>query len=133
MELNDEDLQEAYVRVKKKFEGHQQHREAIYRIRDGFSSLIESCADNVRVVLYADDILDEPIVVKIGNQENRLRITLKTNGTITYRWTKETWGKIFRDAMMTINSLAKKIVSLFTSVARSAGAIGHEERLALTQ
>lgn len=132
MELNDEDLQEAYLRVKKKFEGHQQQKEAFFGIRDGFSSLIESCADNVRVVLYADDILDEPIVVSIGDEENRLRITLKTNGTITYNWTKETWGKIFRGARMSISSLGKKIVSLFKSLDESVGAIGNEERLALT-
>lgn len=84
------DLQGAFIRVKKKFEGHQQQRKAFYCIRDGFTPLIETCADNVEVVLYVDDILDEPIIVRIGNQKNRLVITIKTNGTVKYIWTKET-------------------------------------------
>lgn len=127
--MSDEDLQEAFIRVKKKFEGHQREREAFYCIRDGFTPMIESCANNVRVVLYVDDILDEPIVVKMGDQENRLRITIKTNGTVTYNWDKETWGKIFKGVAMTVNALAKKLVSLFKSIAESSGAIGHENRL----
>lgn len=130
--MNDEDLQEAFIRVKKKFEGHQREKEAFYCIRDGFTPLIESCADNVRVALYVDDILDEPIIVGIGDEENRLRITIKTNGTVTYGWINETWGKIFRDALMTVNSLAKKMVSLFRSIAEMSGAIGNEERLPIT-
>lgn len=130
--MNDLDLQEAFVRVKKKFDGHQQQREAFYCIRDGFTPMIETCADNVEVVLYVDDILDEPIIVRIGDEQNRLVITIKTNGTVKYRWTKETWGKIFKGAAMTVNSLAKKLVSLFRSIAESSGAIGYEERLPIT-
>lgn len=130
--MDDEDLQEAFVRVMKKFEGHQLEKETFYCIRDGFSSLIKSCANNVRVVLYVDDILDKPIAVRVGNEENRLRITIKTNGTVTYSWTKETWGKIFRDVKETIDSLAKKVLMLIKSIAEGPGAIGHEERLALS-
>lgn len=130
--MSDEDLQEAFIRVKKKFEGHQREKEAFYCIRDVFTPMIKSCADNVRVVLYVDDILDDPIVVEIGDEENRLRITIKTNGTVTYNWDKETWWKIFKDAAMTVNALAKKLVSLFKSIAENSGAIGHEERLPIT-
>lgn len=126
------DLQEAFIRVKKKFEGHQQQREAFYCIRDGFTPMIETCADNVEVVLYVDDILDEPISVRIGDQKNRLVITIKTNGKVNYRWTKETWGKIFKGAAMTVNSLAKKLVALLRSIAESSGAIGYEEHLPIT-
>lgn len=129
--MNDEDLHEAFIRVKKKFEDHKVEKEAYFCIRDGFTSLIESCADNVRVVLYVDDILDEPIVVKMGDQENRLRITIKTNGTITYKWTKETWAKIFQGASMTRDALGKKIVSLLKSFADGLGAIGNENILAI--
>lgn len=118
--MDDEDLHEAFVRVKEKFKGHEQKREAFYSIRDGFCAMIQSCAKDVVVVLYVDDILDEPIKVDIGKQRNRLRITIKTNGTVTYRWTKETWKKIFKDVKESVESLAKRLAVLFKSIGHPA-------------
>lgn len=131
--MDDEALHEAFVRVKEKFEGHDKKREAFYRLRDGFCAMIQSCAKNVRVVLYVDDILDMPIKVDVGKKQNRLRITIKTNGTVSYQWTKQTWAKIFTDAKENFESLAKRMAVLFRSIGESPGAIGQEKRLAITE
>lgn len=131
--MDDEDLHAAFVRVKEKFEGHEQKRVAFYELRDHFCAMIKSCAKDVVVVLYVDDILDEPIKVDVGKKQNRLRITIKTNGKITYKWTKETWKRIFRDAKESVESLAKRIAALFKSIGGRSEAIEHEEYLKLTE
>lgn len=68
-------------------------------LRDGITEAVKNCSDNVRVVIYIDDVLDEPIFIGIGAQENHLIISIRNNGKVEYRWTKETWSKVFRDAL----------------------------------
>lgn len=129
--MDDEALNEAFKRVKGKFNNHEEMKEAYYGVRDSIYQMVRSCADNVRVVVYVDDILDDPIIVGIGSQENRLRVTIKPNGKVTYSWTKWTWGKIFRDVKEKMKSIAQRIIMFFKSIGRS-DAIECEERKQIT-
>lgn len=67
-------------------------------LRDGITEAVKNCSDNVRVVIYIDDVFDAPISIRIGAEENHLIISIRNNGKVEYRWTKETWSKVFRDA-----------------------------------
>lgn len=129
--MNDEALNKAYNMVKEKFNDNKEIKEAYRGIRDSIYEWVRSCADNVRVVVYVDDILDDPIIVAIGDQENRLRITIKTDGKVTYSWTKQTWTKIFRDVKETIISIAKGIFKFFNSC-RCPNSVEYEEHKQIT-
>lgn len=131
-EVIDEELTRAFARVKRKFNDYDQLREAFYDVRDDITEVMKTCSDNVRVVVYIDDVLDDPIIVGIGAEENRLRISIRSNGKASYSWTKETWSKIFRDGWEGVKSLTKKILGFIASKARAVFAIAKEILPALT-
>lgn len=96
-EVIDEELTTAFARVKHKFHDYSMLREAFYKVRDKIFKTVKTCSDNVRVVIYIDYVLDKPIIFRIGAEENRLRISIRTDGKASYSWTKETWSKDFHD------------------------------------
>lgn len=116
-ELNDEALHKAFQRVRDKFKGYKELQESFYDVRDGIHSFVQSCVDNVKVVIYMDEVLDQPIIVGVGKQQNRLRITIKSNGSVTYDWTKETWAKVCRDAWNSVTSVIQRILTFIVSKA----------------
>lgn len=130
--MDDEALHEAFKRVKEKLKDHKEIREAFFGIRDCIYQWVRSCADNVRVVLYVDDILDDPITIGVGSQENRLRITIKPDGKVTYSWTKQTWGKIFRDVKEKMKSLIQAFVGFLISIGKCSDAVECEKPKEIT-
>lgn len=62
----------------------------LFELRDSLNEMVRCCADNVEIAIYVNHILDRAIVIKRGNCENRIRITIKSNGEVTHSWTKET-------------------------------------------
>lgn len=131
-EVIDEELTRAFARVKRKFNDYDELREAFYDVRDEITEVVKTCSDNVRVVVYIDDVLDEPIIVGIGAEENRLRISIRSNGKVSYSWTKETWSKVFRDGWEGVKSLTKKILGFIASKARAVFAIAKDILPAIT-
>lgn len=94
--LNHKVLHKAIQKIKHKF-GEDKHemRKAMYRIRDTIHEKIKTCADNVVVYIYVDDVLDEPLKFRVGSCENELTITVRDGGKIEYRWTSYTWVSVF--------------------------------------
>lgn len=111
-------MQNAFIKVKDDLNERPTMREAFYYVRDNIHEVVRSCATNVRVVIYFDDVLDEPIHVKSGREENRLRITINSDGTSTYAWTKQTWAKVFLDVKEDVKSIAQTILTRFLSLFR---------------
>lgn len=116
-EVIDEELTRAFARVKHKFHDYSMLKEAFYKVRDKILETVKTCSDNVRVVIYMDDVLDKPIIVRIGAEENRLRISIRTDGKASYSWTKETWTKVFFDGWEGVKTLIMKILGFFASKA----------------
>ena len=112
--LDDEALTKAFQRIKHNL-NDSEIREAFYNVRDEIHKYVKTCDRNIRVVIYFDDVLDDPLVVVVGPGENRLRITIKRNGKVTYSWTKETWAKFFRDAWEGIKSFTANILQCIVS------------------
>ncbi|XP_056021099.1 uncharacterized protein LOC125675474 [Ostrea edulis] len=111
-EITDESLFETFNRIKQKFKGHEVMKEGFYELRDAINDIVKACSKNVKVVVYVNDVLDEPIIVQSGSGENRLRITIKGGGRISYSWTKETCEKVFRDAWSVIIFSFKNFLGL---------------------
>lgn len=83
--LNDE-----YVIHKQYFAAFNLQRNAYYNLRDNIPSYLKTCADNVELVIYVDDVLEQPIHVRAGKGENGVAITIRIDGTLAVKWTKET-------------------------------------------
>lgn len=79
------------------------------------------------MVIYIDEVLDQPITVVVGKEENRLRITIKKDGRVTFFWTKENWGKIFKEAWHKVTSFIRRIVGLITRSERTGNFSVEEE------
>lgn len=75
---------------------NQKLREMFFQFRVGIRVLVRSCADNVEVVVKMNEILDDPIIIITGKGENKLLVTIHSETGIHYRWTTETWTKMFR-------------------------------------
>lgn len=131
-ELNDETLNKAFQRVYDKFESYEELKETFYDVRDEIHNFVRSCAENVEVAIYIDKVLREPIKVGVGKEENRLRITIKSCGKVTYSWTKETWSKKVRDAWNNVKSIIQGILEFLVSKARALFSVAMPDRPALT-
>lgn len=116
VELDDELLNEAFIKVKENFKDHKTSEKAFYDLRDEISHIVKNCANNVKVVVYFDFVLDRPITVQVGQAENRLRITIKDDGRITLSWTKETWSKYFSDVLDVIKCMGTEIAKCIAKV-----------------
>lgn len=130
-------MNEAFRRVQQKFNEddpqHQKMKEAFEDLRDGICDIVKQCSTNVKIVLYVDGVLDQPITAVAGNGENRLRMTIKRNGKFTYGWTKETWGKFFKDAWERAVTLMKKILEFFISRTSKIYSVACELKKSITE
>lgn len=131
-ELNDETLNKAFQRVYDNFDSYEELKETFYDVRDEIHNFVRSCAENVEVAIYIDKVLREPIKVGVGKEENRLRITIKSSGKVTYSWTKETWSKKVRDAWNNVKSIIQGILEFLVSKARALLSVAMPDRPAIT-
>ena len=130
-------MNKAFQRVQQKFNEddlhHEKMKEALEDLRDEICDIVRHCSTNVEVVIYINSVLDKPITVKAGNGENRLRMTIKRNGKLTYGWTKETWGKFFTEAWEGVTSLMKRILGCIISCASEIYSIACEIKNTITE
>lgn len=89
-------MQVYWENLKAVLDKNQKLREMFFQFRDGICELVRSCADNVEVVVKMNEILDDPIIITTGKGENKLLVTIHSETGIYYKWTKETWTKMFR-------------------------------------
>lgn len=118
-EVIDEELIRVFVRVKWKFNDYDEFREVFYDVWDDIIEVVKICFDNVRVVIYIDDVFDDLIVVGIGVEENWFWIFIRSNGKVLYSWIKEMWSKIFCDGWEGVKLFIKKIFGFIVLKVRS--------------
>ena len=92
----------------------------MYEIRNTIHQHMKTCADNVRVTIYVDEVLDEPLEFCIGLGENELIITVKHDGTVEYNWTYYTYESAFWGFLEWVKDVFRKV---FQSVADNLPAI----------
>lgn len=96
--------------VKSHFEDHKLARESFYTVRDSISLIVRGCYTDVQVAIYFDDVLADPLVVKVGAGNNKLIISIRED-KIYLTWTKVTWSKAFSDGLEKIKEFTIKILS----------------------
>lgn len=118
-EVVDEELTRVFARFRERFSSNHEIREKFFEARDGITEMVRGCCDNVRITVFFDNILDEPLVVQIGKEENCLKITFKQDGRVIYCWTKETWRKFFRDCWEGGKCFIRNIISFLVPIVRN--------------
>lgn len=113
--LTDETLNRAILRVKETIKDKKDVQDRLSRVRREINETVRGCADNVRVIIYIDGVLDEPMVFSHGKEENKLVITLERDGGIDYTWADKSLGKYFRDGIL---GFTNRICSILVSVAK---------------
>lgn len=108
-------LQRFFVQNKEQFNKNQEMINGLFKLRDKLHELVKGCADNVEIAVYVNHILDQAIVIKRGNCENRIRITIESNGEVTHDWTKETWAKTLWNWFYGLLGLIKEFGKLLLS------------------
>lgn len=97
---------------------HPELRKAFADVRKVINQTVRSCADNIKVTVYMDEVLDEPIVETVGNGENKLLITIDSDNGNDFTWTEETLAKAFWDGWDKGEEIAKNVVAcIATSLA----------------
>lgn len=101
--------------MKEKIKDKKDVQDGLSKVRKEINETVRGCADNVRVVIYIDGVLDEPMIFSHGKEENRLVITLKRDGGIDYTWADRSLGKYLRDGIL---GFTNRICSILQSVAK---------------
>lgn len=83
------------IQKKANFDQRQTFKKMFIEVREMIHKLVRSCADNVKVVIHMNEILDDPIIVTAGKGENILLVTIHSETGVDHKWTKETWTKVF--------------------------------------
>lgn len=130
--MNDEALNRAFNRVRHRLENHAYQTEVFRRVRDTIDSVVQNCADNVKVRINID-VLNAPVIISAGRAENVLDITIKGEGIVIYTWEKETWAKYFADCWSSVTNLTKQIVSVITSEVSQMVSQGQHAIKAITE
>lgn len=84
-------MNEAYLAIKPLFRDQLEQKKAFYCIRDEIDEDLKLCADNVLVFIYVNNVLDEPMVISSGSEDNELCITIRNDGSVRREWKKITW------------------------------------------
>lgn len=75
---------------------HGATKNTLCTLRDNIQRMIEGCADNIKITIYLDDVLDGFIEIMAGQEENLLSISIKSNGDMTHSWNRRTNELTFR-------------------------------------
>lgn len=68
-------------------------RQGFFDARDKIHDLVKMCSDNVKIIIFVNDVLGKPIVICAGKMKNVVHITVKTSGIVTLDWKKKLWKK----------------------------------------
>ncbi|XP_062597223.1 uncharacterized protein LOC134258700 [Saccostrea cucullata] len=113
--IDDEVFQSVIRRIPRNIRRNILVAKALADIRDDLHHTLRGCADNVTVEVHMDDYLYEPITLCCGSGSNKLIIYIDEWGNVQYQWAKKTWSLHFNNAFQTVDRIARKIVSGFTS------------------
>lgn len=109
--------------VKSHFEDHKLARESFYKVRDAISVIVRGCYTDVQVTIYFDDVLADPLIIKVGDGNNKLIISIRED-KINLTWTKVTWSKAFSDGLEKIKEFTRKVLSSLVGALSTAQITG---------
>lgn len=88
-------LNEAFLKNKPFFKSFDNQKNAFYSIQVEIDEDMKLCSEEVKLVLFVNDVLDKPIIISSGSKENHLQITIRNDGTVIRKWIRITWVYFF--------------------------------------
>lgn len=129
--VNHKALHDAFKRVKDNFKDHDELKRGFSQLRRGIHNFVSGCVKNVKVTIYIDEVLEDPIEVIAGAGDNELVITIDENADVSYDWTKDTWSKKIKDAWNNVQSILQDILAYISSKASSLLSVKGSNRFAI--
>lgn len=65
-----------------------------------------------------DEVLDDPITLSYGKQENELIITIDSKAGLEFTWAKETYSKLFWDTFEKGKEILRTIIEAIAAALR---------------
>lgn len=90
--------------------GKEKIKLAFQKIRQTVHEKVKYCNEDINVVIYADDVLEEPISIIKGSGRNRLMISIESEGQITFDFTDRTWTTKAKEIFASIFEAVKQTV-----------------------
>ena len=88
------------------------NRALLQTLRNSLHTYLTDHADDTKLTIYLDDIMDEPWELVSGKGRNELLVTVDgSTGDIKYEWLKERWTKRFADRLKTLKDGIVDILS----------------------
>lgn len=113
--FTDAHLSKAFSRAKANFSNRQKLKEAFADIQELITQTVRNCADNIKVIIYMDEVLDDPVITTVGQGENKLLITLDSDNGVDFTWTEETLAKAFWDGWDSGKKIAENVTECIAS------------------
>lgn len=120
MPINDETVNKAFSKVKDKLRSKKELRKGVAELRKLIAQTLQSCSDNVKVTIYMDEVLDDPIIIPCGKGDNKLLVTIDSDDGVDFTWTETTMAKAFWDGWGLGTKIAKKIVEAIAGFSSAA-------------
>lgn len=120
MPLNDETVHKAFSKVREKIKSQKGLRKGYSELRKSIAQTVKSCWNDVKVTIYMDEVLDDPIIITSGKGNNKLLIIIDSDAGVSFTWTEETMAKAFWDGWGIGSEITKSILKAiagFSSVA----------------
>lgn len=89
-------------------------------VQNLITQTIRNCADNIKLIIYRDEVLDDPVIVSVGEGENKLLITIDSDNGVDFTWTEETLAKAFWDGWENGEEIAKNVAACMASLLMKA-------------
>lgn len=120
LEINDETVNKALSKVKDKIHSKKELRKGVAELRRTIAQTVQSCSDNVRVKIYMDEVLDDPIIITCGRGDNILVVNIDSEDGVDFTWTETTMAKAFWDGWGLGTQITKSIVTAIAGLSGTA-------------
>lgn len=120
MPINDETVNKAFSKVRDKLRSKKELSKGVAELRKVIAQTVQSCSNNIKVTIYMDEVLDDPIIISCGKGDNKLLVTIDSDDGVDFTWTETTMAKAFWDGWGLGTKIVKGIVetiAAFSSVA----------------
>lgn len=120
MQINDETIHKAFSIVKHEIKTKKKLQKGVAELRKKITQTLQSCHDNVKVKIYMDELLEDPIIIPCGRGDNTLVVTIDSDDGVDFTWTETTMAKAFWDGWGLGTKIAKAIVETIAGFSSTA-------------
>lgn len=99
-----------FKRIKEKFKDYSELKIVFYKFCGEIYIFVGNCVNNVKVIIYIDEVFDDLIEICVGVGENDFIIIIDKDVNVIYSWMREIWGKVLCDVWNKVKDIIECII-----------------------